>query len=652
MNAPSMRLSGRLLAYARQVDRAAVAVWLLCFALVAYLGLKGGGYDPLVHDQVGIAVWWIVLAGILIGVFPRRRPGPLALVALGLFVAFTFWTWLSLGWTESPDKTAADVARVAGYLGVFVLAVSIRGPGASRQVVGAVATAIVLVATVALLSRLHPAWFPHADQTARFISTGRERLSYPLNYWNALAALIAIGAPLLASIAASARSALFRGLAAAALPALALTAFFTLSRGGIAAAVVALAVFFGFTSERLPKLLALLPAGVGAAILVALAAQRDSLRHGLMGATAHHQGDEVLVIALVVCIAVGAVQACAHLLLRDAEWPAWAVVSRRQTIAVTVAVGLVALISAAALDAPSRASNAWSEFKQEEGPGYGTTRLTSAAGESRYQFWSVAAEENSAKPLTGTGSGTFEFWWAREGSGGSIIDTHSLYMQTLAELGIVGLVLLGGFLLAILVGGASRVLSALRDRAQLAAALAGCTAFCLTAVFDWMWQVPVLPASMLLLASVLVTAGDDARLEPGGATGALGLRWRLAPGAVAVLAILAIAVPLASTDLLRASADEAQAGDLQAAFDLARSAQNVQPDAASPRLQQALVLEAGGELSPASEAARAATEKESTNWRNWLVLFRIEAELGHSDAALRFYRRARFLNPHSELFQR
>jgi len=40
----------------RRIDWSMVSVWLLGFGLVAYLGLKGGGYDPLVHDQVGIAI--------------------------------------------------------------------------------------------------------------------------------------------------------------------------------------------------------------------------------------------------------------------------------------------------------------------------------------------------------------------------------------------------------------------------------------------------------------------------------------------------------------------------------------------------------------------------------------------------------------------
>src|SRR6187551_655585 len=205
MEAASMRRSGAALEYARRVDWGAVGTWLLCFGLVAYLGLEGGGYDALVHDQVGIAVWWILLASVLVGALPRHRPGGLALGAIGLFAAFVVWTALSLGWTESIDRTSADLARVGGYLGIFALAVFSRGPRESQRVISAVAAGIVLVSLVGLVSRLHPAWVPDAAHTASFL-TDRERLSYPLNYWNGLAGLIAIGLPLLLQVATGARS--------------------------------------------------------------------------------------------------------------------------------------------------------------------------------------------------------------------------------------------------------------------------------------------------------------------------------------------------------------------------------------------------------------------------------------------------------------
>ncbi len=634
----------------RRIDWGAVSTWALGFGLVIYLGLKGGGYDPLVHDQVGIAVWWVLAAATLVGALPRRRLGVPAWCALGLLGAFVAWTALSLIWTESAEQTSADIAQVATYLGVFALALFVRDAKGARRMVAAVGTGIAFVAIVALLSRLHPAWFPAATQTGKFLLTGRERLSYPLNYWNGLAALAAIGLPLLLHAATCVKSALLRALAAALLPAMALTIFFTLSRGGIAAAVIALAVFIAFTSDRLPKLLTLLVTGAGGAILIAAAIQRGALRHGLLNATAHHQGNEMLAMTIVVCAGVGLIQAGISLALIHDMRPRWTFISRRRSLVFVLSGVLIALIAAGALNAPGRLSHAWSDFKQPNGgPGKGTERLGSIAGESRYQFWSAAVKEAESKPLTGTGSGTFQFWWARNGDiPESVIDAHSLYLQTFGELGIVGLTLLAAFLLTVLIGGGRSVLRAgQRGRPQLAAALAGCVAFCVTAAFDWTWQIPVLPVALLLLASVLVGAGIRTKRSEAAQRRA---PLRAAFALVALAAIVAIAIPLASSTLVRQSQADARAGDLAAALGAARSAENAQPDAATPRLQQALVLEAQGNPRLATAAARGATEREPTNWRTWLVLSRTEAKQGLASAAVRDYRKAKSLDPLSSIF--
>jgi O-Antigen ligase len=651
MRSDAAQEDDRTIDWHTKIDWSAVATWALCFGLVVYLGLEGGGYDPLVHDRVGIAVWWFLLAGVAVGALPRRRRLPaLACIGLGLFAAFVVWTALSLSWTESVERTSADLARVAGYLGAFTLAIFGASHSSARRMVAAVAAGIAVVAVVALLSRLHPAWFPTSHETAQFLSSGRERLSYPLNYWNGLAGLIAIGAPLLLHLATGAKTIVTRVAAAAVLPAIALAAFFTLSRGGIAAAFVALVVFLAFAPDRLPKLFTALVAGVGALVLIVTTTHRDALQHNLLNDTAHSQGNEVLVLTLVVCLIVGLVQVGFSAMAVQGRRPNWTVISKHQSRVAVAAAGLVVLLAAVAFNAPGRAADGWDEFKGEGAPGKGAERLSSVAGESRYQFWSAAVEENASKPLTGTGSGTFEYWWTRNGDVPEIAhDTHSLYLQTLGELGIIGLLVLAAFLLAVLVGGGRNVVRAGRSRPELAAALAGCVAFCITAITDWMWQIPVLAIAFLVLAAVLVTAG-----EPEGEDERAGSKAPLRVGVVlvALLAIIAISIPLASTSLLRQSEADARAGDLPAALNAAHSAQNAQPDAASPRLQQALILESQGDLPTAAAAAVAATERESTNWRTWLVLSRIEAELGDASAAVRYYRKARMLNPFSELFKR
>ena len=638
------------LRFARNIDPAALGIWALGFGLVVYLGLKGGGYDPLITDQAGIALWWVALAAVLIGALPRRRPGFLALSALLLLIAFVAWTGLSLGWTDSVDRTSADLARLATYLGAFALALFLRDAKSARRLVAAVGAGIAVVSIVALLSRLHPAWFS-AVATSRFLPSSRERLSYPLDYWNGLAALIAIGLPLMLWAASCARTTVFRAIAAALLPAMALTVFLTVSRGGIAASALALAVFIAFSPDRLPKLLTMIPAGTGAGILIASAARREALQQGLSTPLAHHQGDQMLAISVVVCVGVGLLVAALTVAETQGLRPRWTYLPRRRFLALA-GTGLLALIlTAAVLNAPQRISHAWSNFKGAgAGPAAGTARLGSTAGEGRYQFWRAALHEEESKPLTGTGSGTFEFWWDRHGTTASIVrDTHSLYFQTLGELGIVGLAVLGAFLLVVLLGGAIATLRAgpLR-RPALAAALAGCAAFCLTAAFDWVWQIPVIAIAVLLLASVPLGYSGAAV----GPTMGLPLALRACFCALALAGIVAIAIPLASAGLLRQSQADALASKPSAALGAARSAEDVQPYAAAPRLQEALLLEVEGHLAPAGVAARAAVKRGPADWRNWLVLSRIEAERGLASASLRDYRQAKSLNPRSYLFAR
>jgi hypothetical protein len=650
MQSGSMRRGAELLGKRRQVRWDAVAVWLLVFGLVVYLGLKAGGFDPLVHDPVGIGAFWLLLIGVAVGALPRGRVEASAWTALALLAAFVVWTAISLGWTESVEQTWADVARVAGYLAIFSLAVCSRGAGERERLIDAVAAGIVVVALIGLLSRLHPPWFPDAAQTVRFLPESRERLSYPIDYWNGLAALVAIGLPLLLHIASGARAVLFRGLAAAALPALVLILYLTLSRGGIAAAALALVLYLALAPDRLPKLLTLLLAGAGGAILIAAVSARDALQHGLADDTALQQGDHVLLLTIVVCAFVGAVVAAASLALAGERRPGWTRYSPRHAAAGAAVLVLAALIAAAAFDAPGRASNGWDEFKSG-GAGFGSGRLGSVGGENRYDFWRSALDENATRPLTGTGSGTFELWWARHATTSEPVhDTHSLYLQTLGELGIVGLLILTAFLGSVFFfGGRAALRGDPAARPGLAAAVAGAAAFCLAAAVDWTWQIPVLPVCMLLLASVLVTAP---RRDPGeeSAAASLSVPIRVALGVVCAVAIVAIAVPLASTQLLRQSEGEARAGDLAAALRAAEDAQNVEPGFAGPRLQRALVLEEQGDLPPALEAVNGATARESTNWRPWLVRSRIEAELGMARAAVRDFQRARSLDPRSPIF--
>src|SRR3954453_3206272 len=269
--------------------------WVLPFMLVLYLALKGGGYDEVIRGEVGIAIWWVVLLGALVGGLPVARISRAGWIGIGLFGAF--WVWMALGitWSGDSERSVAEVARIAMYIGVFALALSVQGREGLRRTVNALAAAIGVIGALALLSRLPPGSFPHNDLPT-FIPDARSRLNYPLNYWNGLAAFMAMGIPLALATANRARHLPFQALAAAAVPVMALTAYYTLSRGGAIEVAAGLVVLLALHPRRLTLLPSMLVAGAGSAIVIAAATQRDALENGLGNSAAHSQGNEMLAI--------------------------------------------------------------------------------------------------------------------------------------------------------------------------------------------------------------------------------------------------------------------------------------------------------------------------------------------------------------------
>jgi tetratricopeptide (TPR) repeat protein len=629
-------------------DPQAAAVWLLGFGLVVFLGLNGGGYDPIVRDQIGIAVWWGVLLGLAVGALPLNRLRYGSWLALGLLAAYVGWVALSCIWTDATHNTVEDVGKVVTYLGIFSLALSIRGEKGARRMVSALGSGIAVIGIVALASRLHPAWVPAASETVDLFKSNRFRLAYPLGYWNANASLVAIGLPLLLYVACSARHTVTRALAAAVLPALALTVYFTFSRGGSLAAVFGVLVFLALAHDRLPKAATVLSSGIGAAILIAASHQRHALDEGFANAAAHHQGNQILVMTLVVCIGVGLIQAGLMTALKYGRRPSWTSPSRRTSLIALGGAVAILVIAAVALGAPGKASHAWTEFKAAKSTTQSAARLESFSSNGRWPLWKSALEENASAPLIGRGAGSFEGWWAqnRNGQLGFVEDAHSIYLEALAELGLIGFALLVAFLAWVFIAGGSLYRRASsRRRTQLAAALAGCAAFCLGSAYDWLWQIAVLPIAFLLLASVLVGAGERRRAKP------LPIYARLGGVGVSIAAMIAIALPLSSALALQNSQSEFNAGNLNSALSQAADARRATPFTAQPWIQEALVLEAQGQTAAALRSAREATRVEPKEWRAWVVRSRLEAKAGHAAAALSAYREARSLNPDSQLFQ-
>jgi len=649
-----------------RVDMPALSAWTLGFALVTYLALRAGGYDTIVRSEVGVAIWWITLLAAVAGFLPARigRPG---WVAIGLLGGFALWTGLAIGWSQSAESSVTELGREAAYLGFLVLAIALQGRTAARHTINGVASAIGLVTVLAVLSRLHPQAFPDNAQFQFLGANAGRRLSYPINYWNALAAFAAIGVPLFLALAIAARTTLARAVSAALLPLSALCIYLTVSRGGVAELGVGVVVFMLLVPRRIEALASAIVAGAGAAILVIAANARPAVQTGLRTPAAIHAGNRLLVLAVIVCLGVALLQAAVSLAARNFERPAFLRVGRRTTTAAALVVACVAVIAAVAAGAPGKLHHEWEAFKVPTGaapPADGTTvitRLSAISSDGRYQYWVVALHAAQTDPWRGIGPGTFQFWWASHATiGGPVLNAHSLYMETLAETGIIGLALLAGLLLFVLAVAVWRSLRAPDSiRVWIAAAAAGIATFAMAAAIDWVWQMAAIVAAVMALAAVVVAGRDDPGTEAltpasESATGAPTGPRRWLPRTILIVLSLAslgaISVPLAGAIAIRESQTAAQQGNLAAAYRDSLRAQQLQPYAGTPRLQQALVLEQAGEFGPAAAAAQAASRNEPTDWQVWLTLARIDAERGANTQALAALNRARQLNPLGSVF--
>src|SRR5206468_3164205 len=126
---------------------------------------------------------------------------------------------------------------------------------------------------------------------------------------------------------------------------------------------------------------------------------------------------------------------------------------------------------------------------------------------------------------------------------------------------------------------------------------------------------------------------------------------RAALALLSIPAVIAIAIPLATVTAVRDSQAAASRGKATKALADARTAASIEPQAATPDLQQALVFERAGQLDTAARYASRAAAREPRNWRPWLTLSRVEAERGHAAASVAAYRHARTLDRRSPIFQ-
>jgi hypothetical protein len=641
-----------------QWSAASILAWLLPFALVLYLAIRGGGYDPVVRDEVGVTLWLALLIGGATMILPAGRVTRASWIALGLLAAFAGWTALSAIWSDSVERSLDSFVLVATYLGVFALAVWAQGRQPLQRMLGGVTAAIAIVAALALLSRLHPQWFP-TNPVTDVLPNVKSRLNYPLNSWNGLAALLGMGLPLLLAAAVDSKVRVARALATATVPVVALAIFFTLSRGGAVAAAIGSAAFIALRSRRFEALPVLVLGAASSALAVGISAQFGALDDGASTSQAHQEGAIMAGILVVICAAVAWLRV--RLDRAELERRLSGLAPRpRTTRRLLAAAAVVVLGLLVAAGATGRISSGWDDFKRVPRPSDAAARLQDQSGNGRYQYWQSTVDEMQTAPLQGTGAGTFEYWWARNGTiYGFTAYAHSLYFESLGETGIVGAALITALAIFIIVAGIRRCRSTVprRRRGWLAGAVGSAVVFAIAMALDWGWHVPVIPVVFVLVAAALLQsdeadplASDIDRTRRGRRSGKRWLGRRIAIACVA-LAILALTTASAiGAHLIEASQAHARANDLDAALDDARDAASFMPWAAAPHQQEALVLEEQQRYVAAAQEIEVAIRKEPTNWEPSYVLSRIYVGLGDLPAARRQYQTARALNPRSAIF--
>jgi hypothetical protein len=459
--APRGWLPGRADAHARSAQNAPRGRWLdradawwptlliaaiLCFvAFVAGGGLNLGDMTT-VEIPLTLGSGAIAAAAVLLGPAGMRAYGAWP---LGLLLAFAALTALSVVWSVQPDDSFKDAGRMLAYCGVFgaciVLARTV--PDRWPAVLGGVVLAAVIVCGYALLTKVFPNKLDAGDIYSR--------LRAPYSYWNAIgltAAMGAIGCMWLG--ARRAGHALLSALAYPAMGLMLLTLMLAYSRGALVALALGLALWFCIVPLRLRGAAILISGAVLAGAVVAWdfsthALSTDSVELAARTSAGHQLG-ALIAVMLVLLTLVG---------LAFGFWTgrnAPSIISRRRAGALLLSLlAVVILAGAGALAASHRGftgsiSHGLHSLTDPHAavPSNTPGRLT-AVGSVRARYWNEALKVFKAHPALG--AGTEGYATARMRYRTETLDVrhaHGYIVQTLADLGIVGLVLTLMLLLA------------------------------------------------------------------------------------------------------------------------------------------------------------------------------------------------------------
>jgi hypothetical protein len=305
------------------------------------------------------------------------------------------------------------------------------------------------------------------------------------------------------------------------------TLYFTFSRGAWLALAVGLLVAFVVDPGRL----GLAAWGVLVLPWPAIGILLASRSHGLTTATPaleHARQDGRSLAGALVVLSIGAAATVSALALLERRWPL-PLNARRAFAAVLVAICAIAGAGTVVkFGAPwtlvARTAHRFAAPQPRHVHNL-NARLFDASGSSRLDLWRVAWDDAGRHPLVGSGAGSYAAQWFRDRpSPVDATNAHELYLETLAELGPLGLGLLLTALGAPLIAGWRA-----RRHPLMAGVLAAYVAFLVHAAADWDWQLAAVGLTGLACGATLLV------MARGSCARAVGTHGRAALAATAML---------------------------------------------------------------------------------------------------------------------
>jgi Flp pilus assembly protein TadD len=463
-----------------------------------------------------------VVAGVVV---LTRSARPISgLWPAGLLLAFAALCALSVVWSVQPDESWQDAGQMLAYSALFAAAVALARAAPARwaALLGGVLLAAVVVCAYALLTKALPDGLDSSDPYAR--------LRAPYGYWNAIGLTAAMGVPACMWLGARrAGHALLSALSYPAMGLLLLTLMLAYSRGSLVAVGLGVVLWFCVVPLRLRGAAVLLTGGAGAAVVVAWTFSQPALSSDKVAlAQRVHAGGQlgVMLAAMLLALTAAGV-AIGFASNRRAPRPAM----RGRMGAVLLSLPVIALVALLGLLAHSQrgltgsVSHDVSALTDPNAPVPLNTpgRLTSV-GSVRARYWNEALEVFSEHPALGAGADGYATARLRHRTVPlDVHHAHGFVVQTLADLGLVGLALVLA-LLATWLAAAGRPTHPFNRRWQrwrwrriqapytperigLLSMLCVVVAFGAHSLVDWTWYFPGDACVALLCAGWLAGRG-------------------------------------------------------------------------------------------------------------------------------------------------